>query len=111
MKKWVADLWIEALESGMYPQAPYALESESGYCCLGVLCDVAAQFGVEVATGENGRIKGQALERAEQGPVRIWSGIASHSGLVPHTCLVVLNDGGSTFVEIADVIRKNWRKL
>lgn len=33
--------WIEALESGKYPQAHRYLHTRSGYCCLGVLCDVA----------------------------------------------------------------------
>ena len=35
-------LWIEALESGRYEQARFALRQEAGgYCCLGVLCDVS----------------------------------------------------------------------
>lgn len=30
--------WIEALESGEYPQTAGRLQNEHGYCCLGVGC-------------------------------------------------------------------------
>ena len=32
--------WLDALRSGKYPQSQYALKRLSGYCCLGVACDV-----------------------------------------------------------------------
>ena len=32
--------WIKALKSGKYTQTKLRLKSESGYCCLGVLCDL-----------------------------------------------------------------------
>ncbi len=32
--------WIAALDSGEYKQSAYRLQSESGYCCLGVACKV-----------------------------------------------------------------------
>lgn len=36
-------IWIEALESGSFPQDPQggALKTDDGYCCLGVLEEVA----------------------------------------------------------------------
>lgn len=37
--------WIAALRSGDYKQTHGALRDENGYCCLGVLCDVAAKEG------------------------------------------------------------------
>lgn len=49
----VKTLWLEALESGEYKQARQVLcnkgsasdpESEVGYCCLGVLCEVAIKY-------------------------------------------------------------------
>lgn len=34
--------WIKALRSGKYKQGHKALSTADNYCCLGVLCDVAA---------------------------------------------------------------------
>lgn len=42
----VMELWIEALRSGEYKQTKEKLKSKSGgFCCLGVLCDLAAKDG------------------------------------------------------------------
>ena len=39
--------WLDALRSNEYEQAIGMLRSEEGgYCCLGVLCDLAAKHGV-----------------------------------------------------------------
>ena len=40
-QKRLVQKWIEALESGEYPQTTYSLHNQEGYCCLGVLCEVA----------------------------------------------------------------------
>ncbi len=48
----VITLWAESLESGEYQQAAGALKSAieggdgDGYCCLGVLCELAVKEGV-----------------------------------------------------------------
>lgn len=34
-------LWIAALRSGKYKQAQGVLKSDTGFCCLGVACDLA----------------------------------------------------------------------
>ena len=39
--------WIEALRSGKYDQATGKLRNTSGFCCLGVLCDVIDPEGWE----------------------------------------------------------------
>ena len=39
----VKQKWIGALRSGKYEQGSEKLRSVSGYCCLGVLCDLYAQ--------------------------------------------------------------------
>jgi hypothetical protein len=39
----VKQKWIAALRSGKYEQSSERLRSVSGYCCLGVLCDLYAQ--------------------------------------------------------------------
>lgn len=43
----VKALWLEALRSGKYEQGNSVLRTADGkYCCLGVLCDIAAMNGV-----------------------------------------------------------------
>ena len=39
----VKQKWIDALRSGKYEQGSERLRSVTGYCCLGVLCDLYAQ--------------------------------------------------------------------
>jgi hypothetical protein len=36
-----AQHWLKALRSGDFKQSRYALKSDSGYCCLGVACEVS----------------------------------------------------------------------
>ena len=43
MNPQVKQKWIGALRSGKYEQGTEKLRSVSGYCCLGVLCDLYAQ--------------------------------------------------------------------
>ena len=35
-----AQKWVAALRSGAYDQAQEGLQTETGYCCLGVACDL-----------------------------------------------------------------------
>jgi hypothetical protein len=39
----VKALWLDALRSGEYEQAKGYLKTDDGYCCLGVLCDIAVK--------------------------------------------------------------------
>ena len=39
----VKQQWIAALRSGEYKQGRWALRTDSGYCCFGVLCDLYAK--------------------------------------------------------------------
>jgi hypothetical protein len=43
MNSKVKEAWVNALRSGKYEQGSERLRSVSGYCCLGVLCDIYAQ--------------------------------------------------------------------
>ena len=50
MNKEIKDKWVTALRSGKYKQTTGALrrvtaDGESGFCCLGVLCDVVDPDG------------------------------------------------------------------
>jgi hypothetical protein len=46
--------WIDALESGAYRQDRNFLHTKYGYCCLGVLCDVAIRRNLIDASWEWG---------------------------------------------------------
>ena len=43
MNPQVKEKWIDALLSGKYEQGSEKLRSVTGYCCLGVLCDLYSQ--------------------------------------------------------------------
>ena len=46
--------WINALRSGRYPQGQMALNTDnSAFCCLGVLCEVAIDNGVDIMKNRN----------------------------------------------------------
>jgi hypothetical protein len=52
MKREVRDLWVAALrDTDTYPQTKGALHNSDGYCCLGVLCEVAVKAGVQIDVG------------------------------------------------------------
>ena len=118
MKTEIATLWINALLSGDYKQVKGKLHSESGFCCLGVLCDLFkketnkgrwkmgeeehAQFyiGEEIATG--------VLPEA----VVDWAGLDSNIGKFhAGPSLIILNDGGKSFAEIAEIISLTTEEL
>lgn len=133
MKKEVADLWIAALESGEYAQAIGTLQQTEdtrlgdkvypkGFCCLGVLCEVAIKNGFHVEKMSEGGLKKVAYDGAYDylpNTVREWAGMKSTSGEFSieddpdrdSAELIDLNDNGKTFKEIAQIIRDNWEKL
>ncbi|CAB4197862.1 hypothetical protein UFOVP1323_51 [uncultured Caudovirales phage] len=136
MKKEIADLWIAALKSGEYAQTTETLqrvvaktendrEILPGFCCLGVLCEVAIKHGLKI-TKELDRISNSFMwydsSRDYIPPVvQEWSGMKSQSGEFRYDVgldeystkgeLTVINDSGKTFEEIAEIIHENWEKL
>lgn len=135
MKKEVADLWIAALESGEYAQTTGALHVLSehvgargneevirtkGYCCLGVLCEVAIKNGLDLKRRINIASTLEYFDEANGvAPAKVmkWSGLKSATGdfytapVDDFTCLTQLNDDGTSFQEIANIIREHWEKL
>lgn len=127
----VRDAWTAALESGDYPQGQGALYDElrcttvdgtvSGtptFCCLGVLCDLAARAGV-IRLNEN-----MVVYETPDGPYDrercggiLPEAVARWAGLWDSDPFVTLVDGtrasltncndnrGLTFPEIAQAIR------
>jgi hypothetical protein len=103
-------LWVKALRSGKYSQGRDSLQTEGGYCCLGVACVVAEKEGISVRrygplVGCGEGIKGNSL--ASQEAVKVWLGMRTGVGAM-HTLgyrsLSDLNDTGTTFKDIADLI-------
>lgn len=135
MKTDIKERWLDALESGEYAQTMGRLERiaevrdddgtlvcGTGFCCLGVLCNLAAREGVVTRVVVE---KGDCCPKCS--PV-VWYG--NSTGFVPravqewagldnenpewwgeeneHISLTALNDGGSSFAEIATVIREKF---
>jgi hypothetical protein len=122
--------WVWALRSGSYKQGRSCLHDGSAFCCLGVLTDLYANekgltwFHTEKAktlfyyaltsdpeqasTLPNEVIEWAGLRdgnpdiKAEM-PVYDEGGEEDHV-VVTDTCLAEVNDGGKTFMEIAQLI-------
>lgn len=110
----VKKLWVDALRSGEYKQTIGLLrgnwsgdgvQSETGYCCLGVLTDLHAK-----ATGksfEECKGKHEVLGRDTQD----WAGLSEANPILGNASASGHNDGsppdgivGRSFAEIADLI-------
>jgi hypothetical protein len=52
VKKSLKDKWVAALRSGKYEQGRGAL-NHNGFCCLGVLCEVAVEIGFPIMRKES----------------------------------------------------------
>jgi hypothetical protein len=107
------ELWASELESGNWKQGTgqLARETDQGteYCCLGVACELAVREGI---------IDGyaQMSPNLECYPdVWLWLGLHDYEGTYQTACgpygaqtgtaLVVDNDSGQPFEEIAATIR------
>lgn len=127
MKREIARRWVEALRSGEYAQTKGKLQrvvpgdhgEPEGFCCLGVLCELAVADRVipearqESATGgaEYGRSLVDEILPIE---VQEWAGLSSQDPvLMPHEstsrCASYRNDNlGWTFEELADAIEATF---
>lgn len=118
--------WIEALRSGRFSQTREKLRDENGYCCLGVVCELA---GIEAEDGAYYYVyEDEYLTLPQAG--REWLGVRSPNpcldipeevrslGVQGHhpdseeadayvewpTDVAALNDQGLTFNQLADLI-------
>jgi hypothetical protein len=116
--------WLAALRSGQYKQGKHRLQnSAGGFCCLGVLCDIASRHGVGRWESDwrklpehlgdlpvyCGDIQGSpdAAEGHLPQAVMEWAGLDTRTVyLGGGDALTALNDHGLTFAEIADLIDK-----
>lgn len=109
--------WVEALRSGKYKQGRRVLRNNSDeFCCLGVACDIYDSsgwirreldvFAYSLRASAPMEVKTSSLPEL----VRQYFGLETPDGDAvdhKHFALIHLNDNGSTFEEIADVLEKH----
>jgi len=113
MKEVIKNKWVKALRSGDYKQSQDQLKDSVGFCCLGVLCDLAPRK-VGEWEGDGTIFNGNECDLSES--VMKWSGVCSADGDLPKkrsgiASLANLNDSGRSFKQIANVIEKHWETL
>lgn len=107
MNKRIAKKWTKALRSGKYEQTNGKLQDHYGYCCLGVLCELAVKEGV-IETYSGGVLPEK---------VRGWAEIKSSEGQFFNSknrikYLVDYNDNMDfSFKQIAGIIDRNVDRL
>lgn len=108
MKKSIMKKWVAALRSGEFTQIQGALENPSGNCCLGVLCNLALVEGI--CDYKCGLFDGESAVLPKS--VQKWSGITSASAIFGANSLTHQNDSADkSFLQIANIIEKNYKKL
>jgi hypothetical protein len=126
--------WVKALRSRDYQQGTRALhvkrDGTETFCCLGVLCDLAAKEGVAEPSPVSTVAGVTTVMYDKQSAflprsVQEWSEIPSNNGYlsdepdvvvegedgvgsISFNSLVGLNDEGATFAQIADIIEKHF---
>lgn len=129
--------WVEALRSGEFPQGTEYLrrltgyeasntDQVTGYCCLGVLCELYRRetgdgqwHGNGFWTNPDAVLDNDYEENSAThlpAPVCAWAGLNTSIGELPTSVsyrkgeragdLTTLNDAGVSFAETADVIEQ-----
>jgi hypothetical protein len=111
---------LAALRSGGYKQTKRVLQDKMGFCCLGVLCDIHRQETQGPAWIDDESDEGQYcqgyLHEVSILPREVaeWAGLDKNinplvnkegEGL-GYTTLAELNDRGTPFNQLADIIEK-----
>ena len=115
MNSQIKQKWIDSLRSGKYTQGQSKLYSSDGFCCLGVLCDIyAKEVGDKSWVMEDLDYKFDTEkydywyfdDQSECLPecVQDWAELNEKDPVVYGTTLAYLNDGGSTFEDLAEMI-------
>ncbi len=108
--------WVEALESGIYPQCCATLCDGVGYCCLGVLSKIQGRLRPDRHEWRDADKAGILSEHNPLTPCMSDPGGGFPEGTEvsldsmdgPMVRLTSLNDNGLTFSQIAHVIRTLW---
>lgn len=118
MNKKIMQKWVKALRSGTYAQATDTLvTNDDRFCCLGVLCNLAAEDGQGEWVPRDNTWAFQAKYTSDTSAlpddIKYWADMGSNDGTLKdfHKSLAEMNDAGKTFLEIADIIEDNWEEL
>lgn len=131
MKPEIAQEWLKALRSGEYKQTKKNLHDTNGYCCLGVLCDLAAKQGIGEWSASDSNTFDFLGNGSDLPPaVQRWAGMCTAFGEITsmglgannfRVNLASLNDGYNrkdgtrfeslNFEEIADIIELKVSEL
>lgn len=108
----VIDRWIETLESGKYPQGTGYLKTSEGYCCMGVLWEIAGgkwsnpESGSRVYTSVYPMLNGTRTGTIREIELKEWGLHLSWQAI-----LTAANDHGGTFAQIAAFLREHRSEL
>lgn len=100
--KQVVIQWISALRSGEYKQGVGRLKNRetNSFCCLGVLCDLAAKDG-----GDKWKFDGNYKGSNHILPYIFKKYL--NLKFYETSILIAMNDSGKSFKQIANYIQKN----
>lgn len=107
MKRSMLNEWIKRLEDPNAKQAIGTLNCESGMCCLGVLCDIVDPNGW--TDGYHKTFTYKDSSAANYIPIKLAEDIGigqMGSSIRTNKSLSTMNDAGSTFQDIAQILRK-----
>lgn len=111
MKKSIAMKWVKALRSGEYKQGRFNLKTEKGYCCLGVLCEISKLSKFRKVRNDT-KFSYFNVAGLLPSKVKNWAGMRSISGKgYKRLSLSRLNDAGTSFDKIANLIEKEYKDL
>lgn len=117
--------WLDALRSGDYKQTTGALKTTKGFCCMGVLCDIIKTELDAEWEQPSGITDGfidlhcfNFLGNSQFLPSEILEYVGLHyqecsiaihdANSKVYTNLAELNDNGTSFSDIADLIEYNF---
>lgn len=126
MNQEVKQAWLQALRSGEYKQGNGNLHKGDAFCCLGVLCDIAAKQGIGKWMYEDEPWPATFIETTIDDDITnsdtavpttsvlLWSGLSDPNPFVGEHTLAEYNDGSKiydirahTFIEIAALIEEH----
>ena len=109
-RKQVLKLWVKALRSGEYEQTKGALRSQvthavgPRFCCLGVLCDLAARDGGK----EWDAVKVSNYDGGVGAPPAHVTEFLGLTRMDVETFIFMNDENSKSFSEIADYIEKKF---
>ncbi len=99
---------VAALRSGKYQQSRKTLRNSTGFCCLGVACDISG------ISEWDDKYEYDGCESILPKSVMEYYGFCSSGGWLKNgdeIGLAKMNDAGKSFDEIADFIDAHWQEL